>query len=121
MVMTYLNLINGMIMNLNETSVHIEQVIGYWSHILKPAEQNYSATKREMLALKEGLIKFQVYLEGEKVYAITDHSALTWGSTFHNVNRRLMTWGTILAAYPGLEIIHRAGRVHSNVDPISRL
>src|SRR6201996_6517394 len=105
----------------NETSVHIERVIGYWSRILKPAERNYSATEREMLALKEGLIKFQVYLEGEKVYAITDHSALTWGSTFHNVNRRLMTWGTILAAYPGLEIIHRAGRVHSNVDPISRL
>ena len=25
------------------------------------------------------------------------------------------------AAYPGMQIIHRAGRIRSNVDPISRL
>ena len=31
-------------------------------------------------------------------------------------------WGAIFSAYaPKLEIIHRAGRVHSNVDPLSRL
>jgi len=45
--------------------VHIEQVIEYWSRTLKPAERNYSPTEREALALKEGLIKFQSYLEGE--------------------------------------------------------
>ena len=32
-----------------------------------------------------------------------------------------MTWGTVFAAYPDLKIIHRARRVHSNVDPIFRL
>jgi hypothetical protein len=32
-----------------------------------------------------------------------------------------MTWGITYAAYPKLKIIHRAGRVHTNVDPISRL
>ena len=73
------------------------------------------------MALKDGLIKFQTYLEGENIIAITDHAALIWSKTFQNVNRRLLTWGTVFSAYPDLQIVHRAGRVHSNVDPISRL
>ncbi len=104
-----------------DTEVFIERVIAYWSRILKAAERNYSPTEREALALREGLIKFQPYIEGEQVIAITDHAALTWSRTYQNVNRRLQTWGTTFAAYPDLKIVHRAGRVHSNVDPISRL
>ena len=107
--------------NFEETTVYIERVIAYWSRILRAAERNYSPTEREALALKEGLIKFQSYLEGAKVAAITDHAALTWTRTFQNVNKRLLTWGAVFSAYPGLKIVHRAGRVHSNVDPISRL
>lgn len=106
---------------LDDTIVHVERVIAYWSRILKSAEKNYSPTEREALALKESLVKFQAYLEGDKFVAITDHAALTWSKTFQNVNRRLMSWGTVFAAYPEMEIVHRAGRVHSNVDPISRL
>lgn len=106
---------------LDETWVYVERVIAYWSRVLKPAERNYSPTEREALALKEGLIKFQPYLEGERILAITDHAALTWSKMFQNVNRRLLTWGTVFSAYPNLKIVHRAGRVHSNVDPISRL
>ena len=60
-------------------------------------------------------------MEGAKVTAITCHAALTWTHTFQNVNKRLLTWGAVFSTYPGLRIIHRAGRVHSNVDPISRL
>lgn len=104
-----------------DTIVYIERVIAYWSRSLKTAEKNYSPTEREALALKDGLIKFQSFIEGEKVLAITDHAALTWARTYQNVNRRLLTWGTIFAAYPEVKIIHRAGRVYSNVDPISRL
>ena len=103
------------------TTVSVERVIAYWSRTLKPAERNYSPMEREALALRDGLIKFQPYIEGEKVIAITDHAALIWSRTFQNVNRRLLTWGTVFAAYPDLKIVHRAGRVHSNVDPISRL
>jgi len=90
----------------DETWVHIERVIAYWSRVLKPAERNYSPTEREALALKEGLIKFQPYIEGETILAITDHAALTWSKTFQNVNRRLLTWGTVFAAYPKLRIVH---------------
>lgn len=32
-----------------------------------------------------------------------------------------MSWGLTYSAYPKLKIVHRTGRVHSNVDPLSRL
>jgi hypothetical protein len=82
---------------------------------------NNSATEMEALALREALVKFQPLLEGEQIMAITDHSALTWSKTYQNVNKRLQTWGLTYNAYPKLKIVHRAGRVHSNVDPISGL
>ena len=106
----------------DETIVHVEHVISYWSRTFKGAELRYSTTEREALAAKEGLVKFQPFIEGEQILLITDHSALQWACTYENSNRRLAAWGAVFSAYaPNLEIIHRAGRVHLNVDPLSRL
>lgn len=67
-------------------------------------------------------MRFQPYLEGEKVSLVTDHAALQWVKTYENANKRLSAWGTVFSSYqPDLEIIHRPGRIHSNVDPLSRL
>lgn len=108
--------------SLDSSSVHVERVLVYWSRTLKSAETRYSATEREALGAKEGLVKFQPYIEGEQILLITDHAALQWAKTYENANRRLAAWGAIYSAFaPGLEIIHRPGRVHSNVDPLSRL
>jgi hypothetical protein len=104
-----------------DTEVYIERVIAYWSRLLKLAEKNYSPTEKEALALKDALVKFQPLIEGEVITAITDHSALTWSKTYNNVNHQLMSWGLTYSAYPKLKIIHRAGRVHSNMDPLSHL
>ena len=107
---------------LDDTVVYVERVIGYWSRSFKPAETRYSATEREALAAKEGLVKFQPFIEGEKILLVTDHAALQWARTYENANRRLAAWGAVFSAYaPDLEIIHRPGRKHSNVDPLSRL
>jgi RNase H-like domain found in reverse transcriptase len=54
------------------TMVSVERVIAYWSRTIKPAERNYSPTEREGLVLHDGAIKFQPYIEGENVLAITD-------------------------------------------------
>ena len=106
----------------DDTVVYVERVISYWSRSLKSAETRYSATEREALAAKEGLVKFQPFIEGEKILLVTDHAALQWARTYENANRRLAAWGAVFSAYaPGLEIIHRPGRKHSNVDPLSRL
>jgi hypothetical protein len=40
---------------------------------------------------------------------------------YENANRRLAVWGAVFTVYPRLRIIHRPGRIHSNVDPLSRL
>ena len=107
--------------SLDETIIHVERVIAYWSRSLKAAERNYSTTEREALGAKEALVKFQPFIEGEIITLITDHAALQWARVYENANRRLAAWGAVFAAYPGLKIVHRPGRVHSNVDPLSRL
>jgi len=92
---------------LDETIVHVEWVIGYWSRLFKNAETRYSTTEREALAAKEGLVKFQPFIEGEDILLITDHSALQWAWTYENTNQRLTAWGAVFSAYaPKLEIIH---------------
>lgn len=97
-------------------------MIGYWSRSFKSAECNYSTTERKALAAKDSLVKFQPFIEGKKVILVMDHSALLWVRTYENANRHLAAWGAVYSAYaPGLKIVHRAGRVHLNVDPLSRL
>ncbi|RDB18869.1 hypothetical protein Hypma_014481 [Hypsizygus marmoreus] len=105
----------------DETTVYVERVIAYWSRTFSSAERNYSATEREALGAKEALVKFQPFIEGETIILVTDHAALQWARVYENTNRRLAAWGAVYAAYPGLKIVHRPGRIHSNVDPLSRL
>jgi hypothetical protein len=107
--------------NWEETVVLVERVIAYWSRVLTPAEMHYSATEREALAAKESLVCFQPFIEGERILLVTDHAVLMWAKTYKNANRRLAAWGLVFAAFPQLVIVHRPGRAHSNVDPLSRL
>ena len=70
---------------------------------------------------KESLVRFQPFIEGEKVLLVMDHSVLTWAKMYKNVNRRLAAWGLVFATFPEMVIVHQPGRAHSNVDPLSRL
>src|SRR5260370_5272069 len=106
---------------LEDTLLQVHQFIVYWSRTLKSAERNYSATKWEALGVKEALVKFQPFIEGEKNIVIIEHTTLVWARTYENTNRRLAAWGTVFGAFPGLDIVHRAGKVHSNIDLLSRL
>ena len=105
--------------NWEETQVPVEHVVAYWSRVLLPAETWYSATECKALAAKESLIRFQPFIEGERVLLVTDHAALVWVKTYENANRRLAAWGLVFATFPDMVIIHRPGRVHSNIDPLS--
>jgi hypothetical protein len=70
----------------DDMMVYVERVIAYWSHTLKPTEQNYSATEREALGAKEGLVKYQPFIEGEQVVLFTGHAALQWVRVYENKN-----------------------------------
>jgi hypothetical protein len=107
--------------NWEDTSVPVERVVAYWSRVRAPAKTHYSAMEHEALAAKESLVHFQPFIEGERVLLVMDHAALAWAKTYKNANRRLAAWGLVFATFPELVIVHRPGRAHSNVDPLSWL
>ena len=107
--------------NFKETTIFIERVIAYWSRLMKQNERNYSVTEKEALAVRDALVKFTHILEGKRNTIITDHSALTWATMFADkikAKPRLSKWNLVFSAFDH-KWVHRAGRVHSNVDPLS--
>lgn len=97
-----------------------EVVIAYNGRGLNQAEKKYSTTEREVLALVEGITKFQPYLFGRKFTVITDHSSLRWlMMNVKDATGRLARWSLLLQQY-NFEIVHRPGKEHSNADSISR-
>ena len=96
-----------------------EVVISYNGRGLNQAEQNYSTTEREALALVEGIKKFQPYLHNHKFTVVTDHSSLRWLMNVKDASGRLARWALLLQQYD-FNIVHRPGRIHGNADCLSR-
>ena len=92
--------------NWEDMLIPVECVVAYWSKTL-------ASTEREALAAKESLVRFQPFIEGERILLVTDHAALIWAKTYENANRRLAAWGLVFAAYPQLTIVHQPGRAPS--------
>ena len=96
-----------------------EVAIAYNGRVLNQAEQNYSTTEREALALVEGIKKFQPYLHNRKFTVVTDHSSLCWLMNVKDASGRLAKWALLLQHYD-FNIVHRPGRIHVNADCLSR-
>ena len=52
------------------------KIIEYWSRSLTKAERNYSATKREALAITMAILRWRHFLEWRKFEVLTDHRPL---------------------------------------------
>ena len=107
--------------NFEDTEITLEGMVAAVSRTYSAAELNYAATEMEALALIYGLLKFMPRIESApQILCITDHVALMFMGIFKDTGR-LARWGAIISKLaPRLNIIHKEGRVHNNVDTLSR-
>jgi hypothetical protein len=98
---------------------HKEHPIAYASKSLRKEEVNYGATELECAAVVWAIEHFHKYLGATKFILVTDHSALKWLRTAEPKGR-IGRWILKLQPY-NFEIFHKPGRIHSNVDALSRL
>ena len=92
--------------------------VAYWSRLFNPAQQNYTVTDRELMAVVEALKHWRCYL-GDKLFTvITDHSPLTHFSTKKELHGRQARWAETLAMY-SFNWQYRPGRTNV-ADPFSR-
>ena len=97
----------------------VERPIAFFSRVMNAAQRGYCTTRRELLAVISALQHFRHYLLGNKVILRTDHHSLKWLETFKRPEGILARWVETLAEFD-FEIEHRPGRLHSNVDGVSR-
>ena len=114
----------GLAGNLHQISLEDqkEHPILYISRRLNKHESKYTATEMECLGLVWCLDKLAHYVDGSQLRLVTDHNALKWiWGIKSDVNARLFKWSLILSSLKDkVTIVHRPGRFHQNVDPLSR-
>jgi len=96
-----------------------ERPIAFFSRVMNPAQKQYCTTRRELLAVISALQHFRHYLIGNKVILRTDYYSPKWLKTFKIPEGIMARWIETLAEFD-IEIEHRPGLVHSNVDGVSR-
>ena len=95
------------------------RVVSYYSRRTTPAEQNYSVTELECLAVVESVEHYHIYLHGKAFKLITDHSSLQWLLSLKNPRSRLFRWSMRLSVY-SFRIKHRPGNKNTAADALSR-
>jgi hypothetical protein len=96
-----------------------EKPFAYGSRQLNKAEQAYSASEAEMLALVWATRYFRCYLFGKQFLVRTDHSALSYLRTFSDTNSRLMRWSLRLSELDFI-VEHKAGTKIGHANALSR-
>ena len=77
-----------------------ERVVCYQSHQLKSAERNYQVHEKELLSMKYALVKFRVYLLGDRPFIVyTDHASLRTAINSPHLLQRMVRWLSFFAEY----------------------
>ena len=97
-----------------------DQPIAYFSKKLLPAEERYSTTEKECLAIKLSIQAFHSYLVGKAFTIQTDHRSLEWLNRVKDSNPRLTQWSLFLQSYDHV-VEYRSGSANANADTLSRL
>ena len=97
-----------------------ERMVCCASRSLNRSERNYSATKKECLAIVWGIKTFRSYLLPKHFEIFTDHYSLQWLRSMKSEDAMLSRWSASLEDYD-FEIKHRPGKKQGHVDALSRL
>ncbi|KAG2224453.1 hypothetical protein INT45_010519 [Circinella minor] len=93
--------------------------VAYASRILSPAEQNYTVTERECLAVVWSLLYFHCYIHGTELTIYTDHAALKAILSSNTPRGRIARWVMAIQSY-SFTIVHRKGSENLDADALSR-
>ena len=93
--------------------------IAFASRLLKDAEENYSTTEKEALAIVWALKKFRYTIYGYPIVAITDHQPLVGLFSRTLPPGRLGRWALLIQEF-GLKIKYQPGALNKVPDALSR-
>ena len=94
-------------------------LVAFESRKLEPAERNYPAHEREMLAVIYALRKWKCYLLGPLFTILTDNRAITYCQTQKEMSKRMTRWTEFLQEYT-FEFKHQSGKNNVVADSLSR-
>ncbi|KAD7478070.1 hypothetical protein E3N88_01206 [Mikania micrantha] len=94
--------------------------IYYASKTLDDAQENYTTTEKELLAVVYAFDKFRSYLVLSKTIVYTDHAALRYLFAKKDAKPRLIRWILLLSEFD-IEIKDKKGAENVAADHLSRL